>query len=493
MTELVFAPTVAAALKGKDVVLLLAPERRLKAGWLTKALPGVAWTRLLARAARETEAGAKGAVVATLHPEGAPSKVVLGVLPDQGSRHNSPSRAEAAAAAAAQAGLVGKGAAVIVCVEEPAHALGLGAAVARALPLYGRATGRKEKPGPVALVALDVSGRPTPWSAADRATIARLRWAAALVDTPTSELHTDGFEAAVRKAARGLAGVRVRSIVGPALLRQGLGGIHAVGRAAVVPPRLLLVEYAPRRARLKVGLVGKGIVYDTGGLSLKPTTGMSGMKADMAGAAAAVASTLALAEARADVHVVCAAPLAENAIGPDAYRNDDILTLHSGKTVEINNTDAEGRLLLADAVSYVARTAKPAAVVDMATLTGAQLVATGLRHAAVVSNRAGLEALALEAGSASGDLTWPLPFAPEFFQDEFKSKVADMKNSVGNRSNAQSSCAAQFVYAHVADLNLPWLHVDLAGPAFRDERATGYGVPLTVTLVRALTPRHLES
>jgi probable aminopeptidase NPEPL1 len=139
----------------------------------------------------------------------------------------------------------------------------------------------------------------------------------------------------------------------------------------------------------------------------------------------------------------------------------------------------------------VARKHKPDVVVDMATLTGAQLVATGIRHAAVVSNRAGLESLAIRVGRESGDLTWPLPFAPEFFQDEFKSKVADMKNSVGNRSNAQSSCAAQFVYSHVQDVDLPWLHIDLAGPAFRDERATGFGVALTVSLVRELDRKAL--
>lgn len=503
MTKLVFAKSVAAALEGKDVVLLLAPERRFKEGWIRRALPDVAWTRLVERAAKETEAGPKGTSVSTLNPEGSPTKIVLGVLPDQGSRHNSPSRAEAAAVAAAGAGLVGKGAAVVVCLEEPGHALALASAVARALPLFSRATGKKDQPGPVSFVAVDPKGQATLLSAVDRATVERLRWAAQLVDTPTSELHADDFEKAVRQAAKGLKGVSVRAITGPALLQQGLGGIHAVGRAAIVPPRLLLVEYdgpkgkAPkgggRTPRLKVGLVGKGIVYDTGGLSLKPTTGMSGMKADMAGAAAAVASTLALAEAGEAVHVICAAPLAENAIGPDAYRNDDILTLHSGKTVEINNTDAEGRLLLADAVSYVARTYKPHVVVDMATLTGAQLVATGVRHAAVVSNREGLEALALRVGRESGDLTWPLPFAPEFFQDEFKSKVADMKNSVSNRMNAQSSCAAQFVYGHLADTGVPWLHIDLAGPAFRDERATGFGVPLTVALVRGLTPKALEA
>jgi probable aminopeptidase NPEPL1 len=486
-----FAKSPAKAVEGKDVVLLLAPQRRLREGWIGKTLKGLAWTRFLDRAARETEAGPKGTTVTAQNPEGKPTRIVLGVLPDAGSRHNSPTRAEAANAAAQAACLVGKGAAVIVCLEDPAHALALAAAVARSVPVFTRATSRKEAPGPVAFAAADVHGKTVELAPEDRVVVEQMRWAAGLVDTPTSEMHTDDFEAAVRAAAKGVKHLKLTVIEGKALLAAGLGGVHAVGRAAHVAPRMVLLEYKPTKPRLKVGLVGKGIVYDTGGLSLKPTTGMSGMKADMAGAAAAVAATLALARSGEKVHVVCAAPLAENAIGPDAYRNDDILAMHSGKTVEINNTDAEGRLLLADAVSYVARKHHPDVVVDMATLTGAQLVATGIRHAAVVSNRAGLESLAIRVGKESGDLTWPLPFAPEFFQEEFKSKVADMKNSVGNRSNAQSSCAAQFVYSHVQDVGLPWLHIDLAGPAFRDERATGFGVPLTVSLVRELNSKAL--
>lgn len=493
MTELTFAASPAKAMEGRDLVVLLAPERAWKAGWLDKVAGDAPWKRLLAKAAVETEAGTKGTSVSALNPDGAPRKIVLTVLPDSVSRHNSPTRNEATLAALQSAGLPGKGAAVVCCVEDATHAPALACATARALPLFSRATGKQPEPAAVAFAAAGPDGKAVALAPADQAVVESLRWAASLVDTPTSELHTDGFEARVRQAAQGLKNVKVSVIVGPKLLEQGLGGIHGVGRAASVPPRLLLVEYKPAKPRLKVGLVGKGIVYDTGGLSLKPTTGMSGMKADMGGAAAAVAATLALARAGEKIHVVCAAPLAENAIGPDAYRNDDILTLHSGKTVEINNTDAEGRLLLGDALSFVARRHKPDALIDMATLTGAQLVATGVRHAAVVSNRAGLEALALEVGRASGDLTWPLPFAPEFFQEEFKSKVADMKNSVGNRMNAQSSCAAQFVYSHVQDLDLPWLHIDLAGPAFRDERATGYGVALTVGLCRALTPQALAS
>ena len=288
-------------------------------------------------------------------------------------------------------------------------------------------------------------------------------------------------------------GLLFGAFVGKQLLEKGLGGIHAVGRTAVVEPRLLILDYKPsKKAQRTVAFVGKGVVYDTGGLNIKVGGNMAGMKCDMGGAAAVTGAFLALAKQKVPHRVICLVPLAENAIGPNSYRPDDILTMHSTKTVEINNTDAEGRLLLADGVSYAARVFKPEVVIDAATLTGAQLVATGKRHAAVVSNRGGLEALAVEAGLASGDLTHPLPFAPEFFQAEFKSEIADMKNSVKDRANAQSSCAGQFVYSHMADTDLPWLHVDLAGPAFPNRRATGFGVALLGELVRGLSPKHLK-
>ena len=178
--------------------------------------------------------------------------------------------------------------------------------------------------------------------------------------------------------------------------------------------------------------------------------------------------------------------LAENAIGPAAYKPDDVLTLHSGKTVEINNTDAEGRLLLADGCSYAARELGADIVIDAATLTGAQGVATGDCHAAVVSNDAGVEQALLDAGRATGDLCWPLPFAPEFYRAEFQSPIADMRNSVKNRSNAQSSCAAEFVHWHLDGTKARWGHVDLAYPAFRGDRGTGFGVALLAETVRQL-------
>ena len=137
-------------------------------------------------------------------------------------------------------------------------------------------------------------------------------------------------------------------------------------------------------------------------------------------------------------------------MGPASTRPDDVLTLYSGKTVEVNNTDAEGRLVLGDGVAYATKHLNVSTLVDLATLTGAQLVATGRRHAAVICNDDDLEARAIIAGKSCGDLVHPLPFVPEFYRGEFASKIADMKNSVKDRMNAQSSCAGQFVFNHVA-------------------------------------------
>jgi probable aminopeptidase NPEPL1 len=223
------------------------------------------------------------------------------------------------------------------------------------------------------------------------------------------------------------------------------------------------------------------------------------MKSDMGGAAAVLGAFRVLA---AEVSSRPSGPeglpirlslvlcIAENAMDAKSYKPDDILRMHSGKTVEINNTDAEGRLLLGDGCSWAARELGADVIIDAATLTGAQLIATGLVHAAVMSNDDGLERTAIAAGRDSGDLVHPLPFAPELYLHEFRSPVADLRNSVANRNNAQSSCAAQFVYAHIADAphaaTRRWCHIDLAGPAFPKERASGYGVALIAEMVRRL-------
>ncbi len=487
MTKLNFAGSVATACRGAETVVLLAPQRRLRAGWLTKAVDAP-WTRLLRRAAKETDAGVAGKTVSAQNPDKGPKRVVLVVLPDERSRHNCAARPEEIAAALGGAGIGTGAVAVIACAEKADHVLPIGRALGRALPLYSRTSAKPAKTGRVNFVAVDAKGAKVTVKARDRAIIESGRLAARLVDMPPAEMNTSDFVREVRKAAKGLPHTRVKVISGDELLRLKLGGLHAVGRTAIRkhPPRLLLIEYRPPKAKRTLGVIGKGVMYDTGGLSLKVGGHMAGMKSDMGGAAAAVGGTLALAASGHKEAVICAAGLVENAIGPDAYRPDDILAMHSGHTVEINNTDAEGRLVLADCASYVARKYKPEAVMDLATLTGAQLIATGHRHAGIVSNRGGFEAAAMSAGLSSGDMTFPMPFAPEFFQAEFRSKVADMRNSGADRMNAQSACAAQFVYSHIDDLDMPWLHVDLAGPAFRDGRGTGFGVALVATLAASL-------
>lgn len=315
------------------------------------------------------------------------------------------------------------------------------------------------------------------------------REAGRLVDTPPTDLGPKAFQDEAARLLRGVDGLTRKAFVGDALLRAGLGGIHAVGRAAAEEPRMLVFTHKPStksKGAKHIALVGKGVTYDTGGLSLKISGAMVGMKMDMGGAAAVLGAFCALVKGGSPCTVSAVICLAENAIGPTSFKNDDVIWMHSGKSVEINNTDAEGRLLLGDGVSYAARKLKADIVIDIATLTGAQGVATGIMHGALVADDAAIEATIIEAGRKSGDLVHPLPYAPEFYRAEFKSQIADMRNSVANRANAQSSCAAEFVHWHMDDTDARWAHVDMAYPAMRGGRATGYGVALLAQAVRDL-------
>lgn len=484
MSELRFPTNARKAADAADTILLLASAAGYADGWPANCL------------AKELEAAAKvlckglkpGPLGALAETRVGTKRLVVAALPDKVSRHNSPTRNEAVLSCTKRAKLTGESF-TLVCLDAPAHGEAVAVALGRALPNFSRKT-EASKPVRLSIAACDSRGRPVAFDARTQCVVEASRWAAEQVDTPTADLHTDTFVARTKQLLKGLKGVKLQEIVGPALLKHGCGGIHAVGRTAVTAPRLLILSSGPKRAggkaRRTVVLVGKGVVYDTGGLSLKPTAGMCTMKGDMGGAAAVVAAFKVLVASGFKGRLFALAALAENAIGPDSYRNDDIITLHSGHTIEINNTDAEGRLLLGDAVSYAARKLEADVIIDVATLTGAQLVATGHRHAAVVSNRQGLEELAVQCGRSTGDLVHPLPFAPEFYQAEFASAVADMRNSVKDRANAQSSCAAQFVWAQIDDMNPHWLHVDIAGPAFRDERGTGFGVGLLASVAEEL-------
>jgi probable aminopeptidase NPEPL1 len=178
---------------------------------------------------------------------------------------------------------------------------------------------------------------------------------------------------------------------------------------------------------------------------------------------------------------------AENSVDANSQRNDDIIQMYSGKTVEINNTDAEGRLVLSDGVAYASKHLNPNIIVDMATLTGAQLISTGTKHAAIQSNSERIENLAKLAGQQSGDWVFPMLYAPEILKKEFSSEVADMKNSVKNRMNAQSSCAGHFIEDHLVNYKGDWLHVDIAGPSENNGRATGFGVAFLLEFLKKIS------
>ena len=360
-------------------------------------------------------------------------------------------------------------------------------AVARALPTFSRKTEVSDRQE---TVRLSFVGKSRDAVATEILQIAaeEVRYAARLVDMPTAELHTESFTELARQSAT-MLGADVSVLEGESLAHAGLGGLWGVGKAATRGPALVILEHVPSQPRPEtrtVALVGKGIVYDTGGLSIKSKTGMPGMKADMGGAAAVLAAFRSLVRRKAHHRVIALLCLAENAIGPEATRPDDILTLYSGRTVEINNTDAEGRLVVADGVAYAQRHFNPDFIIDIATLTGAQAVATGSRHGAAVSNNEELEALAVQIGRETGDLIHALPYCPEFFRKEFKSVVADMKNSVKDRMNGQSSCAAQFIAEHLVGYEGAWLHFDIARPSTDGERGTGFGTILLTELTLAL-------
>lgn len=432
--------------------------------------------------------------------------VVLCALPSLISRHNSPARTHAITDFVSSHGK--KNFSMIICVlNHHHHALAVSTAVAKGLPQYSCKTNQSGSSvtSPSVQLVLHGTGHDDDQSEDGAKLVARLqhavngiRFACGMVDAPCNVFHVGvAVEEANAVAARCCAAgkqVAVSVIRGEELARQGLGGIYGVGKAAVNEPALVVLSHVPSYAKAVAGnmvWVAKGIVYDTGGLSIKTKTGMPGMKRDMAACAAVMAAfeSAVLGEWCSSCPLYAVLCLAENSVGPEATRPDDIHTLYSGKSVEINNTDAEGRLVLGDGVAYATKHLNPKYLVDMATLTGAQGVATGKRHAGLYCCDEDFENVLVVAGRSSGDLTHPLPYCPEFFRKEFTSKVADMKNSVKNRNNAQASCAGQFIANHMQgyiDKGGVWCHIDMAAPSEKDERATAYGVALLLTALEEL-------
>jgi leucyl aminopeptidase len=289
-----------------------------------------------------------------------------------------------------------------------------------------------------------------------------------LVNTPPGHLPPEAMANAARAELKDLP-VKVSVWDMARLQKEGMGGIVGVGQGSSNPPRLVVLEYKPKPARQHLAFVGKGITFDSGGLSLKTAKGMETMKCDMAGAAAVLAATKAIAELGLPIRITAYLACAENMPSGTAQRPGDVLTMRGGKTVEVLNTDAEGRLVMADALVLAAEQ-KPDAVIDVATLTGAQMVALGTRIAAVMGNDDDLAAHIVEAGRRSGEKFWPMPL-PDALRSGLKSQIADLKNT-GEPFGAMLY-AGLFLKAFVPD-EVPWAHLDIAGPAFNETAEFGY-------------------
>ncbi len=479
--QLKFLTSTSQILPKKGSLILIGPAKAFQSGLHEKLLPAA-----IADLFKEVIKGSKNVTAptsfSTLTGLAAPHKVVLSLLPEKVSKDNSPSRREwiyqQLDAVDGDEMIT-----VVLCVDKPEHLAPAVTAVARRLRLTNYR--QNAKPRHYQLLAVNSQGEVLALDPSLKSLAEEVSWSCRLADTAPQDLSPLSFSKEISAKFKGQEHVTIKEIVGTKLLSEGLGGIYAVGKAAAEEPRMVILDYKPRGTRRTVVLAGKGVCYDTGGLSLKAGASMVGMKGDMGGAAAVLAAFSYMTQNGFPHRLIACVGIVENAIGPGAMRNDDVLTMHSGKTVEVNNTDAEGRLVLADCLSYCARKYAPQLLIDAATLTGAQMVATGYLHAGIISNREDLEQLARKVGRETGDLVVPLPFAPELYQAEFRSQVADMVNSVKNRSNAQTSCAAQFIYSHIDDLDIPWLHIDMAGPANTPAGlGTGYGIQLISRLAR---------
>jgi leucyl aminopeptidase len=295
-----------------------------------------------------------------------------------------------------------------------------------------------------------------------------------LINTPPSHLTPDTFTkkiAAVVKSAGGAsAGLKVSVLNEKQLKSGGYGGIIGVGQGSANPPRLLHITYTPKKSLRKFAFVGKGITFDTGGLALKPAAGMEAMKSDMSGAAAVCGAILAIASLKLPVSIEAWAPLAENMVSDNATRPSDVITIYGGKTVEVLNPDAEGRLILADALVKAQETKSLDGLVDVATLTGAQVVALGTRTSAVMTNNEAFSAQLLSAATDSGEAFWPMPL-PQELRASLDSPVADLAN-IGERMGGML-VAGLFLKDFVKS-EVPWLHLDIAGPAYNESGAHGY-------------------
>jgi len=311
-----------------------------------------------------------------------------------------------------------------------------------------------------------------------------------LGNEPGNRVWPQRFVERVISAFEGVNDVNLTVLDGNALRERGMGALIGVGQGSIHDPRLLIVEYqGAEEDDAPIALVGKGVTFDTGGISIKSNEGMWYMKSDLSGAASVAGAVLAAAQRGEEINVVGVMPLAENMPSQDAIRPGDVLTSMAGKTVEIISTDAEGRLLLLDSVHYAQVEFEPRLLLTIATLTGSAARATGDEYAVVISRDMAQSLEMMDIGEAAGEDVWPLPLHPNHFT-QIDSRIADIKNTGGSPG---ASVAAAVIATFVAD-ELPWVHLDIAGVDWRDVATptapvghAGWGVRFIDTLLRRET------
>ncbi|MER5468723.1 leucyl aminopeptidase [Streptomyces sp. NPDC002935] len=425
--------------------------------------------------------GSEGEVTKLPAPSGFKAPVVvavgLGAVPEQDDSFDAEAlRRAAGVAARALAGAKKAAFALPITDAADAGAVAEGARMgAYGFDAYketGRGDAAKNGKGPLGEATL-LGGKPR--DAAYKAAIARatavteeLNRARDLVNTPPNDLNPESF-AAVATAAGKEHGIKVTVLDEKALAKGGYGGILGVGAGAVAGPRLVKLSYTSAKATKHLAFVGKGITYDSGGISLKPAGHNETMKCDMAGAAAVFAAVVTAARLGLEVNVTGWLALAENMPSGSATRPGDVLRMYSGRTVEVLNTDAEGRLVLADAL-WKASEDKPDAIVDVATLTGAMVLALGNRTFGVMANDDAFRASIVDAAEEVGEESWPMPL-PEHLRKGMDSPTADMAN-MGERMGG-GLVAGLFLREFVGE-GITWAHLDIAGPAFNEAGPFGY-------------------